>query len=195
MIGLMLALAVAGPAAALHTAPSTAPSQAVQATLQSCAMEQGRWVCRYQVPDVEIIPFTGEASELELTSRTRPPPPPAPGAPANGTVPTEAAAARSETGILTEREAGLVARCADAGWMSLCLPDDRRAARALRDRQVAYQTVQRSVTGLLAEDRCDDAIRAALDGGYLGLAREARDFCAAPMAEPANVQAVVPPAS
>ena len=75
------------------------------------------------------------------------------------------------------------------------LGERRRAARALRDRQVAYQTVQRSVTGLLAEDRCDDAIRAALDGGYLGLAREARDFCAAPMAEPANVQAVVPPAS
>ncbi len=189
MIGLMLALAIAGPAAAA----TPASPQAVQATLQSCAMEQGRWVCRYQVPDVEIIPFTGDASELELTSRTGPAPTPAPGAPANATVPTEGVAAGSEAGILTEREAGLVARCADAGWMSLCLPDDRRAARALRDRQVAYQTVQRAVTGLLAEDRCDDAIRAALDGGYLGLAREARDFCAAPVAEPVNVQAVVPP--
>lgn len=191
MIGLMLAVAIAGPAAA----PPTAPPQAVPATLLSCAMEQGRWVCRYQVPDVEIIPFTGEASELELTSRAGPAPTLATGAPANGTVPTEAVAARSEAGILTEREGGLVARCADAGWMSLCLPDDRRAARALRDRQVAYQTVQRSVTGLLAEDRCDDAIRAALDGGYLGPAREARDFCAASMAEPVNVHAVVPPAS
>ncbi|ADK99498.1 hypothetical protein [Brevundimonas subvibrioides] len=186
MIGLMLALVVAPPAPA---------PQAVQATLQSCAMEQDRWVCRYQVPNIEIIPFTGDASELELTPRTGPAPSPVPGDTPAGTTPTEVAAAGSEAGILTEREAGLVARCADAGWMSLCLPDDRRAARSLRDRQVAYQTVQRSVTGLLAEDRCEEAIRAALDGGYLGLAREARAFCAASVAEPVNVQAVVPPAS
>lgn len=186
MIGLMLALAIAAPAPA---------SQAVQATLQSCAMEQGRWVCRYQVPDVEIIPFTGDASELELTSRAGPPVPTMPGETPAVAAPTDVTVASSESGILTEREARLVARCADAGWMSLCLPDDRRAARSLRDRQVAYQSVQRAVTGLLAEDRCDDAIKAALDGGYLGLAREARDFCAASAATPVNVQAVVPPAS
>lgn len=184
MIGLMLALMVAPPA-----------PQAVQATLQSCAMEQDRWVCRYQVPNIEIIPFTGDASELELTTRSGPSTTPVTGeAP-----PTVAVAAidapGSETGILSERESRLVARCADAGWMSLCLPDDRRAARSLRDRQVAYETVQRSVTGMLAEDRCDDAIRTALDGGYLGLARQARDFCAASVAEPVNVQAMVPPAS
>jgi len=185
MFGLMLALIATTPA-----------PQAVQATLESCAMEQGRWVCRYQVPSIEIIPFTGPGpgSGVELTTRagaeatTVPDAAPAETVPLADTVP-------SETGILTEREARLVARCADAGWVSLCLPDDRRAARSLRDRQVAYQTVQRSVTGLLAEDRCDDAIKAALDGGYLGLAREARDFCAASVSEPVNVQAVVPPAS
>ena len=188
MIGLILALAIAAPA------PAT---QAVQATLQSCAMEQGRWVCRYQVPDVEIIPFTGDASELGPTSRTGPAPSTVTGESPIEAAPTTVAIAiaSSEVGILTEREARLVARCADAGWMSLCLPDDRRAARSLRDRQVAYQSVQRAVTGLLAEDRCDDAIKAALDGGYLGLAREARDFCAASVADPVNVQAVVPPAS
>lgn len=42
MISLMFAL-LAGPMAATE-------GQAVSATLQSCAMEGGRWVCRYAVP-------------------------------------------------------------------------------------------------------------------------------------------------
>ena len=186
MIGLMLALMAVAPA-----------PQAVPATLESCALEQGRWVCRYTVPSIEIIPFTGPGpgSDIEVTTRATPDATTVPAAMPPETAPPIADAVPSESGILTEREARLVARCADAGWVSLCLPDDRRAARSLRDRQVAYQTVHRSVTGMLAEDRCDDAVRAALDGGYMGLAREARDFCAASVSEPVNVQAVVPPAS
>jgi len=183
MIALILAL--------IAPAPTT---QAVQATLQSCVMEQGRWVCRYQLPPVDIIPYTGPGPEVQPAAPTSPDPrPPVATVPF---VPVPAspvtAAAPAETSLLTERESRLVARCADAGWMSLCLPDDRRAARILRDRQTAYQTVQRSVTGMLAEGRCDDAVRAALDGGYLGLAREARDFCAAPGQEPAEEEAAVP---
>ena len=77
-----------------------------------------------------------------------------------------------------------MARCADAGWLSLCLPDDRRAARMLKGRETAYQTARRTVTGLLADNRCADAVRAALDGGYLGLAREAREFCETPDGDP-----------
>jgi len=186
MIALLLTLMAPAP-----------PTQAVQATLQSCAMEQGRWVCRYQLPAVEIIPFTGPASEVQSTTPASPNPGQPTGAPPVVLVPTAPAAdaVPAEASILTEREARLVARCADAGWMSLCLPDDRRAARVLRDRQSAYQTVQRSVTGLLAEGRCADAIRAALDGGYLGLAREARDFCTPSGDGSAEVQALVPPGS
>jgi hypothetical protein len=33
------------------------------------------------------------------------------------------------------------------------------------------------VTGLLSEAKCDEAVKTALAGGDLPLAREARDFC------------------
>ena len=187
MISLMLTL-LAGPMPA-------AADQAVQATLQSCAMEGGRWVCRYAVPDIEIVPIPGSdivtdapaailgaaatidapsPETLPSTTVAEPVGPPlaAPGDP--GPV------RPIDTGVLSEREARLVSRCADAGWMSLCLPGDRRAARSLRDKQDAYLAVRREVTRLLSEDRCDAAVKAALDGGYLGLARETRDYCAAP---------------
>ena len=187
MISLMFAL-LAGPMPA-------AADQAVQATLQSCAMEGGRWVCRYAVPDIEIVPIPGSdivtdapAAVLGAAATVE--------APSPGTVPpttvTEPAAPPLaapvdpgpvrpiDNGVLSEREARLVSRCADAGWMSLCLPDDRRAARSLRDKQDAYLAVRREVTRLLSDDHCDAAVKAALDGGYLALARETRDYCAAP---------------
>lgn len=190
MISLMLTL-LAGPMPA-------AADQAVQATLQSCAMEGGRWVCRYAVPDIEIVPIPGSdivtdapaivlgsgsgpdaasPETLPSTTVTEPAGPPlaAPGDP--GPV------RPIDTGVLSERESRLVSRCADAGWISLCLPDDRRAARSLRDKQEAYLAVRREVTRLLSEDRCDAAVKAALDGGYLALARETRDYCAAPAGE------------
>jgi hypothetical protein len=184
---------------ALLATPVAAPTaQAVQATLQSCAMEGGRWVCRYAVPDIEIVPVPGtnivaDAPRVVLGDAPAAANPPTTGwttvpgsatplldSPAVSAVPDPAA--RLDAGVLSGREAQLVARCADAGWMSLCLPDDRREARSLRDKEAAYLAVVREVTTLLGQDRCDAAVKAALDGGYLSLARETRAFCATPAA-------------
>ena len=199
MISLMFAL-LAGPA--------LVEPQAVQATLQSCALENGRYVCRYAVPDIVIVPVPGtdivaDAPAIVLGSGSGPvaaspetlPPAPAvtePAAPAVSPPVAPPVVADPgpiqpiDTGVLTEREAQLVSRCADAGWMSLCLPDDRRAARSLRDKQIAYLAVRREVTRLLSDDNCDAAVKAALDGGYLALARETRDYCRAPAAASAG---------
>ena len=207
MISLMFAM-LANPMLPLE-------GQAIQATLQSCAVENNRYVCRYAVPDVVIVPVQGtnivadapsvvlgggttavSPETLAATSDTAVSDSPAAPAAPPVTAPTAAPPTVTTTapgvdagpirpidpGVLTEREAQLVARCADAGWMSLCLPDDRRAARTLRDRQSAYLAVRRDVTRLLGEDDCDAAVRTALDGGYLALARETRDYCAAPTA-------------
>jgi hypothetical protein len=192
MISLMFAL-LAGPAAA----PG---SQAVSATLQSCAMEGGRWVCRYAVPDIEIVPVPDsnvvtdapaavlgaapDAADAATGARVPSPSGPEPAAPTVDRGPVRTV----DAGVLTEREARLVARCAEAGWMSLCLPDDRRAARSLRDAQTAYLAVRRDVTRRLGEDDCAAAVRAALDGGYLALARETRDYCAAPATTSASAE-------
>lgn len=203
MISLMFAM-LASPMPALE-------GQAIQATLQSCAVENNRYVCRYAVPDVVIVPVQGtnivadapavvlgggsttmapspetlaaapettitEPPASSVTSPAVTPPVATPAPPAADPGPIRPI----DTGVLTERESQLVARCADAGWMSLCLPDDRRAARTLRDKQAAYLAVRREVTRLLGEERCDAAVRTALDGGYLALARETRDYCTAP---------------
>ncbi len=214
MISLMFAL-LAGPA--------VAETQAVQAEFQACALENGRYVCRYVVPDIVIVPVPGSnitadapaavlgsapsATEATATPRTAVPaiplgaaPPvmlPTTAGPAATTTPIISPTAAPviavvdpgpirpiDTDVLTEREAQLVARCADAGWVSLCLPDDRRAARSLRDKQTAYLAVRREVTRLLGENRCEAAVRSALDGGYLSLARETRDYCAPPTTPP-----------
>ena len=80
-----------------------------------------------------------------------------------------------------DRQARLIARCADASWLSLCLPDDRREARILRDAALARAGLRGEVTRLLSENRCDEAVRAALAGGDMNLAREAQslNICAA----------------
>lgn len=195
MISLMFAL-LAGPA--------LVEPQAVQATLQSCALENGRYVCRYAVPDIVIVPVPGtdivadapavvlgsgsgpEAASpetLPLTPTAAVPPAPPVSPPVAPPVVADPGPIQPiDTGVLTEREARLVSRCADAGWVSLCLPDDRRAARTLSEKQTAYLAVRREVTRLLGADDCDAAVKAALDGGYLGLARETRDYCAVPVA-------------
>lgn len=195
MIGLLFAL-LASPVL-VEAAPAP---QAIQATLQSCAVENGRYVCRYAVPDIMIVPVPGtnivaDAPAVVLSGGSdgaeAPSPENVPPAPTTlvtdlPLAPTTMAAVDPgpvrpiDTGVLTEREAQLVSRCADAGWMSLCLPDDRRAARTLRDKQEAYLAVRRDVTRLLGDDQCDAAVRTALDGGYLALARETRDYCAGP---------------
>lgn len=203
MIGLTIALLLAGQAGA--GAPSTgASSQAVPAQLDSCALEGGRWVCRYTVPSVEIIPFVGSPEEAdpnpegEATSPTLVQPGVAGAQSPAVTGGTQMAALPNvtpraiEPSILSETETRLMNRCADAGVFSLCLPDDRRQARALRDRQTQYDATLRVVTGLIAEDRCDAAIRAALDGGYLSLAGQARSFCTAPGPETIDVEVTTP---
>lgn len=179
MLSLIFAAMIAAPA-----------PQAVQATLQSCAMEGGRWVCRYAVPDIEIVPLPGNdvvadapaailgvgspeaasaSGEGAMTPETAAVPPP-----------VERRAVTLDAGILTEREARLVARCADAPWYAVCLPDDRRAARTLKQKQDAFLAVRTTVTARLAAQDCDGAVKAALDGGFLDLASQARGFCAAP---------------
>lgn len=217
MISLMIAL-VASPMA-------LSGGQAVQAALQSCALENGRYVCRYAVPDILIVPVPGTnivadapATVLGSTpsadtetvppetlvpvpaapTATAPAPTAPPVAPPTSTVTAapEAGPIRPiDSGVLTERENQLVARCADAGWMSLCLPDDRREARTLRDKQAAYLAVRREVTRLLGEERCDAAVRTALDGGYLALARETREYCAAPTAAMVSTEASARPSN
>lgn len=175
--------------AAVLAAPISAPApQAVQATLQSCAMEGGRWVCRYAVPDIEIVPLPGndvvaDAPAAILGERPAgaaaagegiPPP-----VPATVAVAPERRTLTLDAGILTERESRLVARCADAPWYAVCLPDDRRAAGTLKEKEDAFLTVRAIVTARLADQDCDGAVKAALDGGYLELAGQARGFCAA----------------
>lgn len=198
MIELAIALLIAGQSGG--SAPSAGASdQAVKANLDSCAMEQGRWVCRYTVPDVEIIPFVGSPSEADpgpsegdvapptLAPREVPVQPVQTAATATVAAPTLV-----EPSILTPEETRLMNRCAEAGVFSLCLPDDRRQARAFRERQTAYDATRRTVTGLIAEDRCDAAVRAALDGGYLALASQVRAFCTAPGPETVNVEVPTP---
>jgi len=136
-------------------APSTGGSAV--ATLQGCAMEEGRWVCRYQMPEIRVVE--------EAPTRLSVVPPPAGGE------------APPDIGVLGEADRALVARCADAGWLSLCLPADRRRARELKDAAAAYDGVRREVTASLAQGRCDAAVTRALEAGHLNLAREARAFC------------------
>jgi hypothetical protein len=183
MLSLILATVIVAPA----PAPVAGP-QAVQATLQSCAMEGGRWVCRYAVPDIEIVPLPGndvvaDAPAAILGVRPAEAPAASEVAPPADTVPATAAPERRaitlDAGILTEREQRLVARCADAPWYAVCLPDDRRAARVLKDKEEAFLTVRATVTARLAAQDCDGAVKAALDGGYLELAGQAQGFCSA----------------
>lgn len=214
MISLMLAL----------LASPVANGQAVQATLQSCALENNRYVCRYAVPDIVIVPVPGtnitadapaavlgsapsadsastapsstagvptwavpmaEGHSHGTATTTIVPTPsssatvrPTPTPPVTATTTEPGPIHPIDAGVLTEREAQLVARCAEAGWMSLCLPADRHTARELRDKQGAYQAVRREVSRLIGDSRCDAAVRTALDGGYLSLARETREYCA-----------------
>lgn len=133
------------------------------ATLESCDFIEERWVCRYRLPEIQLL---GLSSPPPVTL----PVPMAATAPATSTDP----------GVLTEAQADLVARCAAAGWLSLCLPAQRTEARRLRDEAAAYAETRQAVGRLISEDACPDAVARALSGGYLGLAREARGFCDTP---------------
>lgn len=163
MISLLLALS-------LGQAPDAAPaSQEAQATLQSCEMTLAGWVCNYRMPAVIL---RGVPPETVIVTD-----PPAIAVPVPRTVSPSAPPAEI-TSAEADRQARLIARCADASWLSLCLPGDRREARILRDAANARAALRGEVTRLLSENRCDEAVRAALAGADMTLAWEARNFCA-----------------
>ena len=163
MISLLLALTLGQEPAA---APARRETEA-QATLQSCETTPEGWVCNYRMPAVILRGVPPES--VILTD------PPAITVPVPPTVspPPEISTAEAD------RQARLIARCADASWLSLCLPGDRREARILRDAANARAALRAEVTQLLSEERCDEARRTALAGGDLTLAWEVRNFCAA----------------
>jgi len=166
MILMLLALVAGQSQDALATQAQSAQAQSAQpqAVTATCSMTPEGYVCRFPalpVPDNAMAVPMGttptEARPVELpSSRT----------------PEEIAEA--------QRQERLINRCADAPWYALCLPEDRREARRLRDAAVARAALRGDVTRLLSENRCEDAVRAALTGGDMTLAREARDFCAKP---------------
>ena len=209
MLSLILALLVQAETPVQTPAYTAQPANGeTRAALEGCVMEGGRWVCRYTMPALEIVPTPGSGAAQVYTNATvvpsRPttsvaaPPPatiPGPAVAIPAPVVTTTAEAVVDPGVLNEREQKLVSRCADAGWASLCLPAERREARALRDRQTAYQAVRLQVTSLMGQNQCDAAVRTALQTGNLGLAREARDFCAGQTnAETAAAARSTPPA-
>ncbi|MEH6676637.1 hypothetical protein [Phenylobacterium sp.] len=152
--------------------------QESQATLQSCVLEAEGWVCRYRVPDTIYRPMTDQEAAAS-------PPQSAPllAAPAEAPPAEPATIASEPAGEPSDpeaaRQARLIRRCADASWISLCTPGDRREAKALQDAAEARAALRLEVTTLAAQDQCDDAVRVALEGGDLSLAREIRAFCAA----------------
>ena len=151
-----------------------------QATLQSCVLEAEGWVCRYRVPDTILRPDDPNVADtappvVVITPSQTSASPPAASPPAPALAP---AAAESESVREAARQARLIRRCADASWMALCTPGDRREAKALRENELAKQELARQVTGLAAAGDCGGAVRAALEGGDLTLARQMRDFCA-----------------
>lgn len=211
MLSLILALLVqaqTGEAAPQTPAYTAQPANGeTRAALEGCVMEGGRWVCRYTMPALEIVPTPGSGAAQVYTNATVAPsgPPATAGAPPSVVIPapgptipapvTTVPETMVDPGVLNDREQRLVSRCADAGWASLCLPAERREARTLRDRQTAYQAVRLQVTSLMSQNQCDAAVRTALQTGNLGLAREARDFCAGQAsADAAGAARPTPPA-
>lgn len=77
-----------------------------------------------------------------------------------------------------ERELGYIPACASRFWLlaecSRRQHDDAIAGLARRDTLASLRTL---VTQKLADDDCPGAIKTALDGGDMALAREAGDFC------------------
>lgn len=168
MISLLLALGLIQ----VPDAPPVSPEpQDGRATLQSCETTPAGWVCNYQMPAVILRPSL--PGSVVMTD------PPAISVPVPPTVPTLSAPVEISSAE-ADRQARLIARCADASWLSLCLPDDRREARILRDAAVARTALIGEVTRLLSEGRCDEAVRAALAGGNMALASQVRNlnFCA-----------------
>lgn len=165
MISLLLAL---GLGQVPDAAPVSPVQQEVRAPLQSCEATPQGWVCTYQVPAVilrGVPPGTVVLTEPPVNSE-----PALPMISPSGP-PVEMTSAEAD------RQARLIARCADASWLSLCLPGDRREARILRDAANVRAALRGEVMRLLSENRCDEAVRTALAGADMALAWEVRNFC------------------
>lgn len=147
-----------------------------EATLQSCVLEAEGWVCRYRVPDsfYRAAPAPSLAAAPTPPEIARPTSPNLALEPELGPDTTAQPAADSEAA----RQARLIRRCADASWLSLCTPGDRREAKALKDAAEARDALRLKVTSLTADGECEAAVKTALEGGDLDLAREIRSFCA-----------------
>ena len=161
MISLLLAVA-------LGQVPDAAPApQEARATLQSCETTAAGWVCNYQMPAVILRP--APPGSVTMTD------PPAISVPVPSSVPTLVPPVEISSAE-ADRQARLIARCADASWLSLCLPDDRREARVLRDAAIARAALRREVYQMLSENRCDEAMRTALAGADMALVWEVRNL-------------------
>ncbi|MCY1648440.1 hypothetical protein OVA11_15630 [Caulobacter sp. SL161] len=150
---------------------ASAPSEEARATLQSCQTTDKGWVCHYQMPtEMTVKPLEGQPPvvappatvELAPAASAKPPP----------------EKPVSEKPADPSRQTRLIARCGDAKWYSACLPGERKEAQMLKEAAARSDALRGKVTGLLSENRCDEAVKAALEGGDLSLAREARAFCA-----------------
>jgi hypothetical protein len=165
MISLLLAI---GLGQVPEGATVSRPPDSREVNLPCESTPQG-WVCR--MPPVILRPSPSGA--VVMTD------PQAGSAPVQAPVPALAPPAELSSAE-ANRQARLIARCADASWLSLCLPDDRREARALRDAANVRAALRTDVTRLLSEGKCDEAVRVALAGADMALAWEVRNmnFCA-----------------
>lgn len=167
MIWTLLTLFAVSPQEAPATQAQPAQPQAVTAT---CSMTAEGYVCRFPTLPTSAGPTS---TPPVVTASTE-------GPPSLSLTPVRTPEEIAEA----QRQERLINRCADAPWYALCLPEDRREARRLRDAAVARAALRGEVTRLLSEQKCDDAVRVALTGGDMVLAREVRDFCASPVTQP-----------
>lgn len=71
--------------------------------------------------------------------------------------------------------------CAGRDWLLAgCTLGAHREAVARVQQRESSAALRLRVSGMLADDDCAGASRAALAGGDISLAREVREFCAAP---------------
>jgi hypothetical protein len=155
---------------------ASAPAEETRATLQSCQTTDKGWVCHYQMPtEMTVKPLEGQppvmappaSVELSAAASAKP----------VSEKPVKAPAPAAEAAADLSRQTRLIARCGDAKWYSPCLPGERKEAQLLKEAAAKSAALRGKVTGLLSENRCDEAVKAALEGGDLPLAREARAFC------------------
>lgn len=130
-----------------------------QQVTQTCGTEMGQWVCRSpQAPSLDYNTPSRAATEGL----------------ANGIALGQAMRAGGDG---ESRDDRLIRQCAERSFWFICSGREREEARALGDARAARDSLRQDVMQLLAADDCPSAIRAALNGGDMDLAREARDFC------------------